>query len=227
MCDRNSSERPRVIISRTCAPVSVAVARFPGELVASQTCRGSPGPRAGPPGRAWRSAHRGRPAPGRGAPRGAAGRPGSRAGRRGPAGRARPTGSESQSARSRSHAASSSTTAGSRGASSATSSTVRSTTRAPVSSTSIMIRPRCSPFQPAWAMGSPSCGPGAQQVVGVPADDDVDQPAHRPADAAVVVDPRVAEDHHDVGPVASSAVASCRTAVTRPRSVRPRSSYCG
>ncbi len=40
-----------------------------------------------------------------------------------------------------------------------------------------------------------------EQVVGVPADDHVDQAAQRPAQAPVVVDAGVAEQHHDVGAV--------------------------
>ena len=75
---RTPRTSPRAITRRTSAPVSVAVVRLPGELVASQTstagdrARGqAPGSRGPPP------APRGRPGPGPGARRGAAAPPGS------------------------------------------------------------------------------------------------------------------------------------------------------
>ena len=65
-----------------------------------------------------------------------------------------------------------------------------------------------------------------EQVVGVTADDDVDQAAQVPADRPVGVDTRVAEQHHDVGPSrAQVCCASRRTAVLRGRSDRPKSAY--
>ena len=202
VCDRNASERPRDSICRTSAPVSVATVRLPGELVASQTCRRVTSPAGSPSvtcteistprsAGAWCSSASSisRAAGLSGSPTGAGSR--ELAHRLGqpllevPLAR-RPLRQHRRVLRR-----------------------VRSDRLEPQVDDAHAVVVDLDP-DPAQVLAVPARLGDRQplravaleeQVVGVPADDHVDQAAQRPAQAPVVVDAGVAEQHHDVGAV--------------------------